>query len=404
MGPTATSMTASTPPLEDDPSASATAADSPSRWTWVVVFGLAMVFGLMEAAQLRLGSSVLGQGIPIGVAIARVLPYWLLAACVMPAAMAIGHRLRAHRYLLQPNVPALVATGLGFALLALSGRVALAILDPRTAVELRRTPLQLFQTYFALDLLSYTAFVGTLYAFHYYREVRRREITASRLQASLAEARLNGLEARVDPDFLLNTLNDISVLAKQEQQRPVLDTLERLSEVLRAALGDERPEEIRLARELDLLDGYVGDSEAVSRAPVGIDRAVVPEALEALVPRGLLAQIVEGTTPAESNARTEPRRVGIRAARVDDRLRLEIVTGRRSDAGEADWPAHLVALAEVRERLTRLYGDGQTIEQRSADGTVVVALSLPFRKALAGEERAAPDLSGARPWGTPSLP
>jgi hypothetical protein len=397
-------MTPSTPPPDDDPNASPTAADAWSKWTWAVVFGLALLFGLMEAAQLRLGSSVLGEGMPIGVAIVRVLPYWLLAACVMPLAMAISRRLRAHRFLLQPNVPALVVTGLGFSLLALSGRVALAILDPRTSVVLRRTPLQLFQTYFALDLLAYTAFVGTLYAFHYYRETRRREITASRLQASLAEARLNGLEARVDPDFLLSTLNDISALAKQEQQRPVLDTLERLSEVLRAALGNERPEEIRLARELDLLDGYVGDGQAASRASVRIDRAVTPEALEALVPRGLLAQIVEGTTPTESNPWTEPQRVAIRAARVDDQLRLEIATDRRSDAGEADWPAHRGALPEVRERLVRLYGSGQTIEQLSADGTVVVALSLPFRKALAGEERAAPDLSGARPWGTPSLP
>ena len=42
-------------------------ADSGSEWrTWVVVLTLAMLFGLMEAAQLRLGSSVLGQGVPIG--------------------------------------------------------------------------------------------------------------------------------------------------------------------------------------------------------------------------------------------------------------------------------------------------------------------------------------------------
>ena len=67
--------------------------------------------------------------------------------------------------------------------------------DPRSGGEARPTPLQLFQAYFPLDLLTYTAFVGTLYAFHYYREARRREITASQLQASLAEARLDGLEA-----------------------------------------------------------------------------------------------------------------------------------------------------------------------------------------------------------------
>src|SRR5262245_1313256 len=188
-----------------------------------------MLFGLMEAAQLRLGSSVLGQGVPIGVAPARVLPYWAVAALVMIAIASIGRRFRVWQFLLKPNLPAVAATATGFAVLALAGRALLATTDPGTGGALRPTPLQLFQTYFPLDLLTYTGFVGTLYAFHYYREARRREITASQLQASLAEARLGGLEARIDPDFLFSTLNDISMLAGQGQQKPVIDQLGRLS-------------------------------------------------------------------------------------------------------------------------------------------------------------------------------
>jgi hypothetical protein len=104
-------------------------------------------------------------------------------------------------------------------------------------------------------LLTYTASSGRCTAFHYYREARRREITASQLQASLAEARLDGLEARIDPDFLFTTLNDISILASEGQQKPVIEMLGRLSEVLRAALSDQRPEEIPLKHELTLLNG-----------------------------------------------------------------------------------------------------------------------------------------------------
>ena len=43
--------------------------------------------------------------------------------------------------------------------------------------------------------------------------------------------------------------------------------LGRLSEVLRAALSDQRPEEIPLKQELTLLDGYMKISDPQSTAP-----------------------------------------------------------------------------------------------------------------------------------------
>ena len=273
--------------------------------TWLVVLTLAMLFGVMEAAQLRLGSSVLGQGVPITVALGRVMPFWLLAAIVVPVIVIAGRRFRVWQFLLRPNVPALAVAATGFAVLALAGRALIATIDPRSG---QPTPLQLFQAYFPLDLLTYTAFVGTLYAFHYYREARRREITASQLQASLAEARLDGLEQRIDPDFLFNTLNDISTLASQGQQKPVIDMLGRLSELLRAALSDERPEEIPLKQELTLLDGFVkmSDSQSSRRNDIHVD--VPADVLDALVPRMMLPTIAERVVRGGKNGHDERRR------------------------------------------------------------------------------------------------
>ena len=97
-------------------------SDTGSTWkTWLVVLTLAMLFGVMEAAQLRLGSSVLGQGMPISVALARVMPFWLLAAIVVPLIVLAGRRFRVWQFLLRPNVPAVAVTATGFAVLALAG-------------------------------------------------------------------------------------------------------------------------------------------------------------------------------------------------------------------------------------------------------------------------------------------
>jgi two-component system LytT family sensor kinase len=360
-------------------------ADNGPEWrTWVVVSALAMLFGLMEAAQLRLGSSVLGQGMPIGVALARVLPYWALAAGVMIAIAAIGRRFRIWQFLLRPNLAAVAATATGLAALALAGRALLATADPRTGAMLRPTPLQLFQTYFPLDLLTYTAFVGTLYAFHYYREARRREITASQLQASLAEARLGGLEARIDPDFLFNTLSDISALAGQGLQKPVIDRLGRLSEVLRAALSDQRPEEIPLRQELTLLDGYLSitDSGTLRRHQFLVDAA--PGVLTALVPRMMLPTIAEHILRRGKDEHGEAGTVTVRAKRLDETVRLDMTVA-REPSSNGEWQDYESGLDSLREQLHRLHGRSQTFELVTRGTGVVATIDIPFREGLAGE-------------------
>jgi hypothetical protein len=359
---------------------------SAERWsawtTWSVVLALAMLFGFIEAAQLRLGSSVLGQGMPMSVALSRVMPYWLIAACVMPLIVTAGRRFRIWHFLLRPNIPALAATATAFAVLALGGRALLQTVDSDGGPVPRPTPVQLFQTYFALDLLTYTAFVGTVYAFHYYREARRREITASRLQARLAEAHLRGLEARVDPDFLFNTLDDISTLAAQGQRETVIDMLGRLSEVLRAALNDARPDEIPLSRELELLDGYL-NIESGPRRPLRVHRDVPHDALTALVPRMVLPALIEvvaGSRPDDGR----DRRIAVRAAREDENLRIEVVAaGVRGWSSDGPDPG----LTRVREMLHHLYGRMQSLELTRQSAGPSAVMTIPFRQALAGEER-----------------
>jgi hypothetical protein len=354
--------------------------------TWLVVLTLAMLFGVMEAAQLRLGSSVVGQGMPFSVALAVVMPFWLLAAIVVPVMAVMGRRFRVWRFLLRPNVPAVAVAATGFAVLALAGRAVLGTIDPRSGDVLRSTPLRLFQAYFPLDLLTYTAFVGTLYAFHYYREAKRREITASQLQASLAEARLDGLEARIDPDFLFTTLNDISTLASRGQQKPVIDMLGRLSEVLRAALNDQRPEEVPLKHELTLLDGYMKISDTGAPRPDEVRVDVPPDVMNALVPRMMLPTIAELVARRGKNGHDDTRPIIVRAARQDETLRLElIVAGERG----ADWRENEIGLDGTREQLHRLYGRSQSFELSADEARVSAVMTIPFRQALAGEAQTA---------------
>src|SRR4029434_2134397 len=131
----------------------------------------------------------------------------------------------------------------------------------------------------------------------------------------------------------------ISTLAGQGQQKPVIDKLGRLSEVLRAALSGERPDEIPLKQELALLDGYLQMSDSgVTRGDAHIN--VAPDTVSALVPRTILPTIAEHLVPHAKDGSHDGHRVSVRAARHDETLHLEMTIAAHEQSAIGEWQDH----------------------------------------------------------------
>ena len=225
--------------------------EQPSRplsWNaWAIVVPLACLLGLLESAQYHIGSGLIGMPIPITKAILRVLPFWLLVGILAPPVISFSHRLHPARYEFWSRVPVQVLTAMLLAFTLLAGR---AFLGPRPPAFVRQSAWNLLQTYFVIDVLALVALVGLFDALYYYRKARAQEVAASRLQASLAEARLRMLVAQFEPHFLFNTLNAISVLALEGKNKAVVEMLDRLSGLLRISLDGDRPAEVPLQTEM----------------------------------------------------------------------------------------------------------------------------------------------------------
>jgi len=345
---------------------------------WAVILGPALLFGLLEAAQLRLGSALLGKPMPFALAVLRVVPYWVLLACLMPFVVAAVRRFRLSRYVPWSTAPALVASAIAFALLTLTGRFLIGPIGPAMVAW---TPQQLFRTYFLLDVLTYSALVGTLCAFYFYRQAAARELAASQLHASLAQARLRVLQAQLEPHFLFNTLNAISMLALEGNHKAVVDTIGRLRELLRMSLSHERPQEVSLSRELELVEGYLGIQRVRFADRLAVAYDIAPDAVDAAVPSMILQPLVENAVIHGISADTGACRVTISAAREDASLRLEVrdtgpgfaSTGRRGEG---------IGLVNTRARLQQLYGAAQRIDCFDAvGGGACVVIGIPFRPA-----------------------
>jgi signal transduction histidine kinase len=346
---------------------------------WAVILVPALFFGLIEAAQLRLGSAALGRPMPFPLAVVRVVPYWLLLACLLPLAMAAAQRFKLSRYVLWPTAPALAASAIAFALLALAGRIIVGPIGPALVPW---TPMQLFRTYFLLDVLTYSALIGTLYAFYFYRQAAARELAASQLDASLAQARLRVLQAQLEPHFLFNTLNAISMLALDGNHTAVVDTIGRLRELLRVSLSHDRPQEVSLVRELELVEGYLG----IQRVRFA-DRLVVAYDIDsgvsdAIVPSMILQPMVENAVIHGISTDTGACQVTIRATREHDSLRLEVRDTGPGFAAAGSHRGEGIGLVNTRARLQHLYGSAQRIDCFDAvGGGACVAIRIPFRVA-----------------------
>jgi two-component system, LytTR family, sensor kinase len=231
-------------------------------------------------------------------------------------------------------------------------------------------------------VLVYFALVGIEHAVHYFLEARERETQAAQLSARLAEARLGALRMQIHPHFLLNSLNAITVLVRDQDTRTATRLLEQLGEVLRRVLRSDRRHEVPLKEEIEFLRRYL-DIEQV-RFPERLRPAldIEPSVTGAAVPDFILQPLVENAIRHGVAQRSDAGKLTISARRRGDRL---VLTVEDDGPGPAAKERDGVGLGNAQERLAALYGDRARLELtvHPAGGTIAT-IELPYRE-LAGD-------------------
>jgi LytS/YehU family sensor histidine kinase len=322
-------------------------------------------------------------------AVERVVPVWAIWALLTPVVFAAAARFPLDRGGLRRVVPVhlAVASAVFLAAAIAAAAVAMALGWPADEGHTWGTMLQRYLTRrLHVNLLIYAALVGVHHALVYHRRLQEREAAAAELRTRLAQAQLQSLRTQLQPHFLFNTLNAVSVLALKGETQAVVRMVSRLSELLRLTLDGAPGQEVSLRRELAVLERYV-DIERVrfpDRLEVRVDAA--PETHDALVPALLLQPLVENAIRHGIAQTVGAGRVHVRAERRGGRLWMEV-----RDTGPGFPPAGVqregIGLANVRDRLVCLYGDeGRFTLENAAEGGAVVTVEVPFRTAAPAVE------------------
>lgn len=229
-------------------------------------------------------------------------------------------------------------------------------------------------------VLIYFGILGGVYAFMYFVQMQEREAYAERLTAQLAEARLGALRMQLNPHFLFNSLNALSVLVRGQNTTDSLRVLELLSDVLRQVLAVDQQQQIPLTDELKVLEKYLAIEQVRFPDRLRINWNIDERARLAYVPSFLLQPLVENAIRHGITKRADSGRIDISAHILGDRLELSV-----RDDGVGMQPSYSegVGLSNTRERLRTLYGnDGSLSITPVAGGGTEAILHIPFRPEL----------------------
>ncbi len=194
---------------------------------------------------------------------------------------------------------------------------------------------------------------------------------------SLAEARLQALQARIRPHFLFNSLNTVLGLMRSDPRRAER-TLENLADLFRVFMRDTR-ELVPLDEEVVTCQQYLAIEQLRLGERLQISWDLAEMAGDALLPSLLLQPLVENSVHHGIEPRTEPGEIWIKISKPGERVRVEIVNPAAVSQTSLR-PGNQMALSNVRERLMLLYDMEAELKTTEEAGSFRLLLEFPYRK------------------------
>lgn len=216
----------------------------------------------------------------------------------------------------------------------------------------------------------------------FYESKRQQEEAMLKAVALAQEAQLKMLRYQLNPHFLFNTLNAISTLILDNQNRKANHAVARLSDFLRYTLDQDPMKKVTLRQEIEALNLYLGTERLRFGERLRLEYAIEEPALEALVPSLLLQPLLENALKYAVSMREQGGLVRIEGRTREGLLELSVLDdGPGLPDGPPPSDRRGVGLANTRERLKVLYGENCRFAAINTHPGLRVELALPLETA-----------------------
>lgn len=353
---------------------------------WVAIWAVWTLFGVFFASQLALQNQLSENPVSFW----RILSWQLFSGYVWfalsPLILWLSNTYSFEHGRRKVSIPVHVVASLAIALVELAVD---AFVLPKLGYLRRYQSASFYETYkiflmvnLHFSLAIYWCVVAIHQAVRYYRKYRERELTASQLEARLAQSRLQVLKMQLHPHFLFNTLNAISELIHKDPEsadRMLTD----LSDLLRMSFENLEVQEVPLRQELEFLEKYLEIEQMRFHDRLKVEMRISPDTLDAGVPNMILQPLVENAIKHGIAPRSSGGNIDIAAVRSNGHLEITV----RDDGigvpfGDLENLPEGVGLSNTRRRLKHLYGEKHQfdLEAIKASG-FKVRMEIPYRTA-----------------------
>lgn len=207
------------------------------------------------------------------------------------------------------------------------------------------------------------------------KAMQRAENDRAAFEREMAEARLQVLQAQIEPHFLFNTLANVRRLYDKERAAGA-QMLENLMRYLQVALPRMREDESTLGRDAALVDAFlrIQQIRMGRRLKFSID---LPDQLRAhAIPPMMLLTLAENAVKHGLNPSPEGGLIRIVAGADSNRLILSVAD---TGVGFAPGSGAGTGLSNLRARLAAQFGDrGSLSLENNALGGVTATIALPL--------------------------
>src|SRR6202034_1995812 len=159
----------------------------------------------------------------------------------------------------------------------------------------------------------------------YYESLQQQREAALKATALAQEAQLKMLRYQLNPHFLFNTLNAISTLILDNQNRIANHAVTRLAEFLRYTLDQDPMKKVTLRKEMESLDLYLNTERLRFGERLRLEYAIEESALEALLPSLLLQPLIEHAVKYAISPRESGGMIRIEGRTRADMLELAVI-------------------------------------------------------------------------------
>ncbi|XID92917.1 sensor histidine kinase [Paenibacillaceae bacterium WGS1546] len=211
------------------------------------------------------------------------------------------------------------------------------------------------------------------------------------LEQRKEQARLEALQAQINPHFLHNTLSTIRWMSIMAGAKPITEMLQALGQLLDMSIHRGQ-EEIPLSEELENVRCFLIIQKHRFGDHIRIIEEIEPRSLEALVPKLSLQPLIENVYH-HGDFTNRNGEIILRSLMRDGIVVLEVIDNGLS-ARSAEQSDRLnqerkqtirlsgIGLNNVHSRVNMMYGKnfGLKIRHYHAEGRTCVSITLPFRK------------------------